>query len=185
MTGMVVESIPDKVVAALKRRHFQAVVAPTKAEVIDAVLAWVPSASSVFQAASPALDGLGITTALRARGHEVTDGSTDPSEDHQRQAFFADVFIANPTAVTLQGHVMGGDTHGNNVAPMIFGPAKVIVVVGINQIAKDTATAFERIAALSADAEDARRVYNCTAMLEGALPRFTDRINVIVVGEPL
>lgn len=179
------EAVQDTVVAALKRRHFQARYAPNRAAALEAIMAAIPEGASVFRTASLVLDGLEVADKLRARGHDVTEGGPDAAVDVRRKAFFADVFMTSPTAITLAGQVIGGDARGDSVAPMIFGPAKVLIVVGIDQVVADKAAAFARIEALQDGAQDPRTAYNGTAMLEGALPRFSERINVIVVGEPL
>jgi len=60
----------------------------------------------------------------------------------------------------------------------------VVVVLDMGQVVKDKAAAFERVAALQGGG-DPRLACNGTGMLEGALPRFSDRINVVLVGEEL
>ena len=190
------------VVAALKRRHFQAQYAPSSAAAIDAILAMLPEAASVFRSESTTLDQLDVLAKLGANGkHKVTDVcetdhlgrsvhgdlANDPAlrATLERQAFFADVFLTSATAVTIDGHIVSGGAHGKGVAPMIFGPAMVIVVLGMNKIVKDKQAAFERVAALHGGGQDPRLSYNSTGMLESALPRFSERINVILVGEDL
>lgn len=41
--------------------------------------------------------------------------------------------------------IVNTDGGGNRVAPMIFGPAMVVIVVGVNKIVKDLDAAFDRI----------------------------------------
>lgn len=171
------------VVSALRRRHFQAQYVDTRDAAIDAILSMLPEGASVVRSASAKLDQLDVVAPLRRRGHEVTDLREEPGS--ARKAFFADVYMASATAVTMDGQIISGDLSGSSVAPMIFGPGKVIIVMDLKQIVKDKAAAFERIEAMAGDGEDPRLSYNSTGMLEGALPRFSERINVILVGELL
>lgn len=181
------------VVAALKRRHFQAQYVPDRAAALDAILATIPEGASVFRSESTTLDQLAVQDRLREGGrHKVTFVAEDTQADAalrmklEREAFFADVFLTSATAVTQDGRIVsGGGAMGNGVAPMIFGPAKVVIVVGMNKIVKDKEAAFARVADLHATGEDPRLTYNSTGMLESALPRFSERINVILVGEEL
>jgi hypothetical protein len=131
----------------------------------------------------------------------------------QRQAFFADVYLTGTNAVTLDGKLVSTDGGGNRVSAMIYGPKKVIVVAGVNKIVKDWDAALARIHDYCApvnqkrhvemhhrpwyatlpcvmdgacvDCDHERRVCNYTVMIEGSLPYYKDRINVILVGEDL
>ena len=96
---------------------------------------------------------------------------------------------------------------------MIFGPAKVILVAGVNKIVKDVDEALERIHQIAGPV-NARRHYlkhhaeelgnlpcvktgNCaechhewkicnyTTIIDGAMPQHHRRINVVLVGEEL
>lgn len=100
---------------------------------------------------------------------------------------------------------------GNRVAPMIFGPHKVIIV-GANKIVKDLEEAHQRIHHVATpinnmrhylkghfdttdlacvktgkcvDCKSPARSCRFTAIIEGSLPDKKDRIHVIIVGEEL
>ena len=65
--------------------------------------------------------------------------------DKMRQALLSDVFIVGANAITMEGEIVSVDGSGNRVSGMIFGPRKVIVVVGRNKIVKDIDSALWRI----------------------------------------
>ena len=71
--------------------------------------------------------------------------------------FSADVYFTSTNALTMEGHLYNIDGNGNRVAAMIFGPKKVIVVVGKNKIVKDFAAAETRLKHYAAPA-NARRL---------------------------
>lgn len=54
-----------------------------------------------------------------------------------RKQLNSDVFLASSNAVTEDGKLINIDKAGNRVAAMIFGPKRVILVIGINKIVKD------------------------------------------------
>jgi DeoR/GlpR family transcriptional regulator of sugar metabolism len=178
-----------QVVSALKRRYFQAQYVPDRAAARAAIAAMLPEGASVFVSESTTLEQLGVRDTFRAAGRNkvtyVPDAEPAQQAQLEREAFYADVFMGSATAITLDGHIVKGDSHGKTVAPMIFGPAKVVIVVGMNKVVQDKAAAFGRVAALHATDGDPRLSYNSTGMLESALPRFTQRINVLLVGEEL
>lgn len=218
------------VVASLQRRHFQAQYVPDRAAAFEAVMALVPEEVSVFRADSVTLDQLEIIPALRARGRnrvmypQEKDGSGNNIHGDyeknkeaywrlQREVFTADVYLTGANAITLDGKIVSTDGAGNRVAAMMFGPNKVVIVMGINKIVKDLDAAFDRIhefcapvnvkrhqdmhnrpwygelpcasTGLCTDCDHPRRICNYTGILEGALPRMSQRINVVLVGEDL
>lgn len=224
------EQRAQAVVAAMKRRHFQAQYVPDRAAALAAILAQIPEGASVFRGDSVTLDQLDLVTVLRSRAtnkvmfpQEKDGNGNNIHGDYeknkalyarlQREVFSADVYVTGANAVTLDGKVISTDGAGNRVAPMIFGPSKVIIVVGVNKIVKDQAAAFDRIheycapvnvkrhldmhnrpwygelpcasTGVCSDCDHPRRICNYTGILEGALPRFAERINVILVGEEM
>ena len=68
----------------------------------------------------------------------------------KKQALTSDVFITGTNAVTLDGKIVNMDGHGNRVAAMLFGPEKVILVVGTNKIVENLEAALNRIKSESA-----------------------------------
>ncbi len=131
----------------------------------------------------------------------------------QRQVFTADVYVTGANAVTMDGKIVSTDGGGNRVAPMIFGPRKVILAVGVNKIVDDLPAALRRIKEYCApinvkrhldmhnrpwyggipcattgvctECDHPRRICNYTAILENNLPRVADRIHVVFIGDEL
>lgn len=99
----------------------------------------------------------GIITMLEQRNihfhsHNRPFASRAESDAEARKAFSADVFLASANAITQNGEIINVDGHGNRVSAMIFGPKKVILVVGYQKITADEACAFERIRRIAAPA---------------------------------
>ncbi len=217
-------------IAAMQRRHFRAQYVPDRASALAAVLALIPEGQTVFRTDSTTLDQIGFIPALRARGTNTVlypqekdgqgnniHGDYDENKELyfrlQREVFTADVYVTGANAVTLDGRIVSTDGGGNRVAPMIFGPRKVILAIGVNKIVKDLDAALARIhefcapvnvkrhldmhnrpwygglpcaaTGVCSDCDHPRRICNYTGILEGALPRVADRINVVLIGEEL
>jgi len=51
-----------------------------------------------------------------------------------RNALLSDVFITGANAITTKGHIVSTDGVGNRLAGVIFGPYRVIMLVGRNKI---------------------------------------------------
>jgi len=62
-----------------------------------------------------------------------------------RENFSADLFISGINALTTEGKIFNLDGNGSRVAPIIYGPDKVLLVCGSNKIVSSDHEAFERI----------------------------------------
>lgn len=71
--------------------------------------------------------------------------------------FNADTFITGTNAVTTDGQLFNIDGNGSRVAPMIYGPRQVIVVVGVNKLVDTVEEAVYRARQIAAPL-DAKRL---------------------------
>ncbi len=74
----------------------------------------------------------------------------------QRQILTSDVFLVGTNAITMNGELVNMDSQGNRVAAMIFGPKKVLVVVGVNKIVRDVEEGIARIKSIAGPANAKR-----------------------------
>ncbi len=65
-------------------------------------------------------------------------------EEDRRPAFSAQVFLTSANGIAESGEIVNIDAGGNRVAATIFGPQRLIFVVGINKIVPDLAAAIYR-----------------------------------------
>lgn len=113
----------EKTVEALKRRGYEAVAVATKAEALKEVLKEAEDAQSVGWGGSESIKEIGARDALMASGKEI--------RDHQLQM---DLFLLSANAMTEDGIIVNIDGTGNRVAASIYGPKRVVYVVGKNKI---------------------------------------------------
>ena len=113
----------EKTVAALKRRGYEAVAVATKAEALAEVLKEAETAQSVGWGGSESVKEIGARDALMASGKEI--------RDHQLQM---DLFLLSANAMTEDGVIVNIDGTGNRVAASIYGPKRVVYVVGKNKL---------------------------------------------------
>ena len=71
--------------------------------------------------------------------------------------FDADTFVTGTNAVTMDGRLFNIDGNGSRVAPMIYGPKQVIVVVGTNKLVDNLEDAIKRTRQIAAPL-DAKRL---------------------------
>ncbi|MFL0196230.1 lactate utilization protein [Clostridium sp. WILCCON 0269] len=119
------------------------------------------------------------------------------------QNFSADTFMCSTNALTEDGELYNIDGNGSRVAPMIYGPKQVILVIGINKIVKDIEEAEKRVRSYSApidakrlgkntpcttlgycvDCKSPNRICNNFIIIRGQFIK--NRIKVIIVGKQL
>jgi len=213
------------VVTNLQKRNINAQYVPSRAEAVSTVLEMIPEGATVVRADSLSVDQIGIIPEIRKDNRNKVidplernaDGSwvhqTEERNRMEREAFSSDIFLTGTNAVTLDGKLVSTDGHGNRVSAMIFGPEKVILVVGANKIVKDVDEALERIHEVCAPINARRhaqehhgpgygelpcartdrctdcnhdwRICRYTVIVEGAMIQEKGRINVVLVGEEL
>ena len=202
------DTFGEKVVKALEKNNFQAYYVANKAAATEKVLSLIPAGSTVGVGGSWTLKELNIPEQLEKKGHEVFDHnkpglSMEQSMALRRKELLCDVFISGTNAITLDGQIVNTDGSGNRVAAMSFGPKKVVVVVGVNNIVSDLDAAMERIEMFAApinnkrldrpnpctvtgvcmDCQGPARICNITTILHKKPP--TIEFHVVIVGEEL
>ncbi len=191
---------------------FAATSTEAKAEVLR-LIGLMEGPVSVIRCGSESVGGLGLWAAIAAMpGLTLLDPYTpglskEQGAELRRQGLLADVMVASSNAITIDGRLVNLDGTGNRVAGMIFGPKKVILVVGMNKVAADVESAKDRVRTYAAPAnnmrlaeayglknpcvEDGRchqcasetKICNVWSIIEGSAVR--DRIHVVLVGEDL
>lgn len=76
--------------------------------------------------------------------------------ERRREALTCELFLTGVNAVGEDGTLYWLDMIGNRIAPIAFGPRKVVLVAGRNKIVRDTAEAYTRIREIAAPQNVAR-----------------------------
>ncbi len=213
-----------KVIDNLQKRNMNGYYAANRAEALSIAMGLIPPGVVVARGDSISIEQIGLLAEIIKRNQNtIIDPFKTDDEGHwpeestrqrmMRETHFADIFITGTNAITLDGKIVSIDGHGNRVSAMIFGPAKVILVVGVNKIVKDVEAALERIHQFAAPINAQRhllkhhhdnyanlpcvktgtcvecrhewKVCNYTVIIDGAMPKHKGRINVVIVGEEL
>ena len=209
----------------LRKNRINACYVPTRGEALSVIMGMVPDSATVVRGDSITLDQIGVIPALIRRGqNRVVDPfemdtsgrllhEPEQAVNMYQKAFTADVFLAGSNAVTLDGKLVNTDGTGNRVAPMIFGPKKVILAAGVNKIVNDVEEARKRIRDICAPLDVKRYIlkqdqaeygdlpcaktgfctdckhdlrFCCyTVIIEAAAIAEHGRINVVLIGEEL
>ncbi len=136
---------------------------------------------------------------------DTFDENTTRKEQIQarKDALHVDLFITGSNAVTTTGLLVNLDMVGNRIAGIVFGPRKVVLIIGRNKITENLESAMERIRSIAPknaarhpelnlpcqktgeciDCSSPKRICNSWLISEKSYPK--GRINIILVDEDL
>ena len=139
--------------AKLTKHKFRTVVVSSveeAAEVIEQELVRC-APHSVNYGDSMTLRATGIIERIKAEGKLRLYDGFDPSMSREerievrRQGLAADFYLTGINAISLEGTLHWLDMIGNRIAPIAFGPRRVILVAGVNKIVETPEEAYRRI----------------------------------------
>jgi L-lactate utilization protein LutB len=202
----------EKVTAALKRNRFDAYYVPDKAAARQKTVEMIPAGASVAFGGSMTLLETGIVEAMRDPRWKLIDRYAPGLERPQLmeialRSLQVDYFLSSANAVTETGEILFVDGANTRVAPVLFGPAHVILVIGVNKICPDLAAAQKHMQTVARpvnckrldlntpcvaigscqDCSSPERICNSTVILHRQNTRVNDthKIHVIMVAEAL
>ena len=125
--------------SALQKRGYETLVCASGAEAAEAVAREMAAARIVGFGGSMTISSLGLQERAKALGKEVLihgDPSLSPERKMEvmRGELTCDLFLLSANAMTADGVIVNIDGNGNRVAASIFGPKRVVYVVGRNKI---------------------------------------------------
>jgi hypothetical protein len=193
----------NRVVESLKANRFDIVEFVEDAETaVKKVLDIITPNARVGTGGSMTIRQIGLRDELQKRGNiqAFRPGQGSP-EDFRRLP--SDIFLTSSNAVTLDGKLVNIDATGNRVSNMIFGPPKVILVIGQNKIVSNADEAIKRIkyviapfhgmtmgiqapcakTGVCSDCKSPGRICNITTIIEKK-PRMTE-VAIFLVGQDL
>lgn len=197
-----------RTMAALERNNMKPYYAETLEELHEIVRGLVKNDRLITAGGSVTLEESGVKQLLMTEfGGAYLDRSEGKTpeevEDILHKAFVSDTFFASSNAVTEDGELYNVDGRGNRVSAMIYGPAQVVIVVGVNKIVKDMDEAVCRVEQVAAPLNTKRlnsgtpcevtgncahcrsKGRICCSYVRMAQQRVKDRIKVIIVNQKL
>ena len=132
-----------QVVKALQKNEFTAIYCSRPQEAFDYILTEAQAAMTIGLGGSRSVADLNVVEQFREMGKEILvskgQGVTpEKGMEIRRRQLTCDLFLCSANAVTLSGYLVNIDNTGNRAGAMMFGPGKVIMVVGRNKIVAGT-----------------------------------------------
>lgn len=139
----------NNTIEALKQNGMNGYFANSKEELIDKIIELTKEGDTVNCGGSMSLFETGVIEHLRCGRYNFQDRyvqglSSEEIKNIYRGAFSADVYFSSTNAVTEDGELYNVDGTGNRIAALLYGPDKVILVVGKNKIVKNLEEAITR-----------------------------------------
>jgi len=191
----------------LHKRNFEAYYCKNKEEALEKALSLIPEGATVGWGGCMSCEQIGLLEAVRAGNYVAYDRDTCQTPDEKdammRKCLTADVFLTGANALSLSGEMVNIDGTANRVAAICYGPANVIVVVGMNKVCQDLEVAIDRAKNVAAPLNMGRFGFQtpcnvtgscgdcvgeeciCNQMLITRHCRVPGRIKFILVGEDL
>ena len=145
----------------LEKNNMEAFYVEDETKVLDKVKELINDGDTVSVGGSATLSETGVIDYLRCGKYNFLDRYAEglsplDLKEVFRKSFFANAYFTSSNALTENGELYNVDGNGNRVAAMIYGPDKVIVIVGVNKIVADSDAAIERNRNFSAPANAMR-----------------------------
>lgn len=139
-----------RTIAALERNQFTVKHFTHAEEAKEYILSCIEPEARVGMPGSMTIRSLGLEQGLGEKNAAVIDhhmkGITQDEKIRiMREQLTSDVLLTSANAVTENGELLSVDGAGNRLAAMMFGPKKVLVVVGANKIVPDMDAAVARL----------------------------------------
>lgn len=201
------QMLAQKVIKGLESRNMTGYYAETKEEALQKALEIIPKGSSIGWGGSVSIAEIGLKEAVCNGEYTVynRDICTTPEDKRmtELQVFGSDYFLCSSNAITEDGILVNIDGNSNRVAAIAYGPLHVVMIVGMNKVAKDIDSALSRARNIAAPINAQRfpldtpckkngSCANCKSMdticCEFLITRFSrhaGRIHVILVNEEL
>lgn len=157
----IIDERVKRTIENLEKNNMNGYYVQTEEEALKKIEELIPEGNTVSVGGSMTLFEVGVIDLLRNGKYNFLDrykeglNPADMKEIH-RKSFFTDVYLTSSNAITEKGELYNVDGNGNRVAAMLYGPDKVILVVGRNKIVKDIDEAILRVKETAAPANNVR-----------------------------
>lgn len=199
--------LAEKVIKGLQSRNMEGYYVDNREEALKKVFSLIPRGSSIGWGGSASVDEVGLKVVAKTGDYVVFDRENCKTPIEKRQieiqTFGCDYYLCSSNAITEDGILVNIDGNSNRVAAIAYGPTHVIMVVGMNKVAKDLDAAMSRARNVAAPINAQRFELDtpckkngscancmskdtiCCQFLVTRFSRHEGRIKVVLVGEDL
>lgn len=140
--------LAQKVIKGLESRNMSGYYVQTKEAALAKALELIPEGSTIGWGGSMSVSEIGLRDAVVNGNYEVFNRDTCQTPEEKREVelkiFGSDFFLCSSNAITEDGILVNIDGNSNRVAAIAYGPKNVLMIVGMNKVAKDVDSAMSR-----------------------------------------
>lgn len=134
--------INNSLIQNLKKRNFEVHICKNKEEANEKILDLIKESSKISWGGSQTLEQIGLKKSIYEskdkKNYIIYDRSEAKTPEEVRKVFLdsfdCDYYLTSANALMQDGRIVNIDGRGNRVAATIYGPSKVIFVIGKNKI---------------------------------------------------
>ena len=164
--------LAQKVIKGLQSRNMEGFYAETKEEALNLALGMMEKGATVGWGGSASIEDIGLKKAVCEGDYTVynRDICKDAVEKRETEIKIlgSDYFLCSCNAITEDGVLLNIDGNSNRVAAIAYGPKQVIMIVGMNKVAKDEDAAMYRARNIAAPTNAQRFDVNTPCKTTGA-----------------
>ena len=142
------QMLAEQMMGSLASRNMEAYYVKNKEEALAKALSLLPEGSTVSWGGTASAAEIGLLETLKNGNYTVYDRADADSDEGVRgvilQAFDCDFYIGSVNAMSVDGVLVNIDGHSNRVAAYAWGPRNLLLIVGMNKVAKTVEDAISR-----------------------------------------
>ncbi|CAA6802192.1 MAG: Unknown protein [uncultured Campylobacterales bacterium] len=141
----------QKFIESLESCGYQVHSVEDKNEALKLSKTFIKKDMSVGLGGSTSVDEIGLLEYLQNSSdinlyNQYENGiSMEENLNRRRQGMLSDLYVTSTNALTKDGKLVNADGSGNRVAAMIFGPKRVLIIVGKNKIVETLEDGYARL----------------------------------------
>ncbi len=154
----IIEKRIERTIKSLNDNRFDAHFVRSKEELFAKIDTYLSEGASCSAGGSVTLGETGVLDYLRSGKYQFYDRYAEGAnvEEIFIKALSCDVYFMSTNAITEDGMLYNVDGRGNRVAPLVFGPKKIVIVSGYNKIVVNLEAAYARMKEVSGPANALR-----------------------------
>lgn len=181
----------ESIAKALEKNNIECKIAKDKAEALEIVKGMLFKGAVISNGGTVTLTETGVLDLIKNGDYTYLDRSKDgitreEQFDIYRQTANADFFFCSSNALTQNGELINVDGLSNRISSILFGPKKVVMIVGKNKIVKDVNEGFLRIKRIAAPLNcerlnldtPCRKLGHCVSLEKSSNPSITDGCSI-------
>lgn len=137
--------LATRMITGLESRNMHGYYVQDKEEALQKALELIPEGSTITMGGSASVAEIGLVDALKQGNYRYLDRNAAADKAQAELfAYQADVFLGSVNAITEDGVLVNIDGNANRVSAYAYGPKKLVLIVGMNKVAKDVDHAMKR-----------------------------------------